>query len=399
MININLYSDIKNLKSVLLKRPGVELENLYPDNMNRLLFDDIPYLKEAQYEHDIFAETLRKNGVEVIYLDDLLIDVLEDVKIRENFISDFVKEAGLTGVQENRILDFLRDTNTVELRDFIIGGIRKDQISSKFEDLHDRVHRADPFYIEPMPNLYFSRDYMTTIGRGVSINTMTYQTRKRETLLIDYIFKYHKDLKHTPIYHHRNSNYSIEGGDILVLSDRVIAIGISERTNAKAIEELANNIFSTDESFEKILAFVIPKKRAFMHLDTVFTMVDYDAFTVHPEIEEVLSIYELIKSEDGLRIKERQESLEKVLASSLGLDSIRLIRCANGARIASSREQWNDASNTLAIKPGEVVVYERNNVTNELLDKEGIKLHLIRSSELSRGRGGPRCMSMPLIRE
>jgi arginine deiminase len=179
-----------------------------------------------------------------------------------------------------------------------------------------------------------------------------------------------------------------------------VAIGCSERTMAEGIEELANNLFNADTSFNKILVFEIPKKRAFMHLDTVFTMVDYDKFTIHPGIEGPLSIYEVTRGAKGsLNFKHNTNPLEKTLKAALGVDGVELIKCGGGDLMIAGREQWNDGSNTLAIAPGVVVTYERNYVTNEILEKKGIKVLTIPSSELSRGRGGPRCMSMPIERE
>jgi arginine deiminase len=202
-------------------------------------------------------------------------------------------------------------------------------------------------------------------------------------------------------WYNRENKYHIEGGDQLILSDKVIAIGVSERTQAAAIDELAKNIFSDGQTFDTILAFDIPNTRAFMHLDTVFTMVDYNKFTIHPEIEGPLTVYCLKKegNEGNYSITKEAMILEDVLAKHLGLENVELIRCGGKKGIDAGREQWNDGSNTLAIAPGEVIVYERNHVTNDLLREKGIKLHVIPSSELSRGRGGPRCMSMPLERE
>jgi arginine deiminase len=202
-----------------------------------------------------------------------------------------------------------------------------------------------------------------------------------------------------PKWYDRYFDHSIEGGDQLVLSKKVIAIGISQRTNPTAIERFAKEIFNSNQGFETILAFDIPKKRAFMHLDTVFTMVDYDKFTIHPEIEGPLTVYSIRNSENGLVIEKENNELDKILSKYLNIPEITLIRCGGKKGIDAGREQWNDGSNTLAVSPGEVIVYSRNHVTNKILRDYGIKLHVIPSSELSRGRGGPRCMSMPLYRE
>jgi arginine deiminase len=255
-----------------------------------------------------------------------------------------------------------------------------------------------------MPNLVFTRDPFASIGNGISLNRMYAVTRCRETIYADYIFKYHPDYKNTVKYYNRDLPYHIEGGDILVLNENTLAIGISQRTQAESIETLASNLFKNDTSkVNTILAFKIPECRAFMHLDTVFTQIDHDKFTFHPGIMETLEVYEItprletVEKED-INVRKIEDSLENILEKYLGKD-IKLIPCGAGDQIISEREQWNDASNTLCIAPGVVIVYDRNNITNTLLRREGIKVLEMHGSELSRGRGGPRCMSMPLIRE
>jgi len=259
-----------------------------------------------------------------------------------------------------------------------------------------------PFYLDPMPNLYFTRDPGASIGNGITLNRMRMDARKRETLFLKYIIKYNKlfNSPETPLWYERSMPFAIEGGDELVLSEKVVAIGCSERTSAEAIEIVAKNLFDANTSFEKVLVFEIPKCRAFMHLDTVFTMVDYDKFTIHPGIQGPLSVYEITKGANNtLKFRHNTSPVDKILADALNLSSVELIQCGGGDFIIAGREQWNDGSNTLAIAPGVVVTYERNYVTNEILDKRGVKVISIPSSELSRGRGGPRCMSMPLYRE
>ena len=204
-------------------------------------------------------------------------------------------------------------------------------------------------------------------------------------------------------FYDRDFDHHIEGGDILNLTEKCLAIGISQRTQANAIEHIAKQIFfnSGNKEIETILAFNIPNNRAMMHLDTVFTQIDVDKFTIHPGIQGPLQVFEVSRGdvEGELKIEEINAPLEEVLAKHLGVEKVTLIQCGGGDRVIADREQWNDGSNTLCIKPGEVVVYSRNYVTNKLLQEHGIVTHIIPSSELSRGRGGPRCMSMPLVRE
>jgi len=403
---LQVYSEIGKLKRVLLHRPGDEIENLTPDLMDRLLFDDIPYLKVARQEHDAFAQIFRDNGVEVSYLENLMAETLVDSNIKKKFISQFITEAGVQGEKKAAALtdyfnSFEKDRDMI---DKMMAGIRKGEVSiTGKSSLADLVDSYYPFLIDPMPNLYFTRDPFSTIGTGISLNKMRTVTRCRETLFAKYIFEHHPEFGQfkTPFWYDRNEDYAIEGGDILVLSEKVLAIGVSERTEASAIDELARNMFADGQNFEVILALDIPKRRAFMHLDTVFTMVDKDKFTIHPEIEGPLTVYSIRKGEKPGEITIEEESmvLKELLKKYLELDDVQLIRCGGKRGVDAGREQWNDGSNTLAIAPGEVIVYSRNHVTNRLLEDAGVKLHVMPSSELSRGRGGPRCMSMPLYRE
>ncbi|MCI6610113.1 MAG: arginine deiminase [Ezakiella sp.] len=396
---IKVYSEIGPLKKVILKRPGNELLNLVPEMLEELLFDEIPFLEDAQAEHDAFANIFRKNGCEVYYLEDLAGEAIKDEQVKYEFIDEFISEAHVVDEREVKYLkDMLNEFEGKELIERTMSGIRREEMP-KYEPvtLYDFLKKDDFFITKPMPNLYFTRDPFALMGSGVSLNKMWSDIRNRETIYGKYIFKYHDEFKNSPFYYDRNNSFSIEGGDELVLSKDCLAIGISQRTSPKALETFAKNALTIGE-FKKVLALAIPKKRAFMHLDTVFTMIDVDKFTVHPEIEGPLEVFEIVKDGDNIKVTHVAKSLEKLLSDELERD-VKLIRCAGANPIDSRREQWSDGSNTLAIKPGEVVVYDRNNVTNEILDKEGIKLHVMKSGELSRGRGGPRCMSMPVIRE
>lgn len=401
---LKVTSEIGRLRTVLLHRPGKEVENLTPDLMVRLLFDDIPYLEVARQEHDAFAKILKDQGVEVLYLEDLAAQSLSDPDVRERFTADFIDEAGIAGKGTRECLaDFFRSFGDLrQMVDQMMAGVRWTQLPKRsMMSLADLVNRDAPFAIDPLPNLYFTRDPFATIGSGITLNHMRTDTRNRETLFAKYIFEHHPRFaqRSIPLWFNRDETTSLEGGDELILSSEVLAIGISQRTDAASVEKLAERLLSGGQTFRTILAFKIPKKRAFMHLDTVFTMVDRDKFTIHPEIEEPLQVFSL-KWEDGkLKIEEMNTSLESILKKALRLDRVTLIRCAGGDPVDAPREQWNDGSNTLAIAPGEVVVYSRNYSTNQMLRDNGVKTYVMPSSELSRGRGGPRCMSMPLVRD
>jgi arginine deiminase len=283
------------------------------------------------------------------------------------------------------------------------GIVLKEMDYTKSEALVDLVAEASEMVIDPMPNLYFTRDPFASIGNGVSLNRMYSVTRNRETIYGEYIFKYHPDFKDkVEKFYDRYNPFHVEGGDILNISDKVLAVGISQRTEPDAVELLAKTIFGKENSstIETILAFDIPKSRAFMHLDTVFTQIDYDKFTVHPGILGPLRIYKIEKGcGSEIKIEALQANLETILEESLGIDKVELIKCGGDDVVAAEREQWNDGSNTLCISPGTIVTYQRNTTTNALLRESGLNVLEIPSAELSRGRGGPRCMSMPLDRE
>ncbi len=402
---LNVTSEIGRLKTVLLHRPGYEVENLTPELLGRLLFDDIPYLKIAREEHDFFANTLKEAGVEVLYLENLAAEAIENKEVKDKFISQFIDECGIEskGLKE-ALTEYFNGFSNKDMVDKMMAGVRKEELSHYVRNsLYDQVNDSYPFICDPMPNLYFTRDPFATIGHGITLNHMRTQTRNRETIFAKYIFENHPRFKDAdiPLWFDRNGTTCIEGGDELILNEKTLAIGISQRTDSASIEKVCRKLFSSNESFETVLAFHIPPSRAFMHLDTVFTMVDYDKFTIHPEIEGPLTVYEITKDNTkpgGLNVVKESMELETILEKHLGR-KVTLIRCGGGDKIHAAREQWNDGSNTLAIAPGEVVVYSRNHVTNKILESYGIKLHVIPSSELSRGRGGPRCMSMPLYRE
>ncbi|QQP80007.1 arginine deiminase [Bacillus sp. TK-2] len=404
---IHVTSEIGELQTVLLKRPGKEVENLTPDYLQQLLFDDIPYLPIIQKEHDYFAQTLRNRGVEVLYLEKLAAEALVDKKLREEFVDRILKEGQAdVNVAHQTLKEYLLSFSNEELIQKIMGGVRKNEIeTSKKTHLYELMEDHYPFYLNPMPNLYFTRDPAASVGDGLTINKMREPARRRESLFMEYIIKYHpRFAKHNvPIWLDRDYKFPIEGGDELILNEETIAIGVSARTSAKAIERLAKNLFSRQNKIKKVLAIEIPKCRAFMHLDTVFTMVDYDKFTIHPAIQGPkgnMNIYILEKGSDEETLKiTHRTSLMEALKEVLGLSELVLIPCGGGDVIASAREQWNDGSNTLAIAPGVVVTYDRNYVSNTLLREHGIEVIEVLSSELSRGRGGPRCMSMPIVRK
>ena len=404
---IDVTSEIGNLKKVLLHRPGKELLNLTPDRLDELLFDDIPFLRVAREEHDAFAKILSDNGAEVVYLEDLAASAIaQSTEIREQFLHQYIEEADVfSKYYREALFDYLngiKDPKELILKTMEGVNIKELPVKNK-NSLLQHVLSDDSMIIDPMPNLYFTRDPFACIGSGVSLNKMYSETRRRETIYGEYIFNHHPEYKgRVEKLYDRYGEPHIEGGDILNINKETLAVGLSQRTSANAIDALANTVFyRSNSSVKTILVFQIPAIRAFMHLDTVFTHIDYDKFTIHPGILGPLKVFELTrgKKEGDLNVKELETTLEKTLGKYTGAGRADLIQCAGGDKIAAEREQWNDGSNTLCIRPGTIVVYERNDVTNAILNKKGLKVLEMPCGELSRGRGGPRCMSMPLLRE
>lgn len=401
---IHVTSEIGKLKTVMLHRPGREIENITPDSMYRLLFDDIPYLPIAQEEHDYFAQTLRDQGIEVLYFEKLAAEALADQDVKEEFVDRMVAESGYAaGLIHDVLKEYLLAMNTQDMVNKFFEGVRREEIDLPHMTLQQAAEDTEwPFVMDPMPNAYFTRDPQASIGDGLSINRMTFPARQRESLITEYIIKHHPRFAgQVNVWRDRNHETHIEGGDELVLSDHVFAIGISQRTTADAIEDIAKNLFKKS-NYDTVIAIKIPHNHAMMHLDTVFTMIDYDKFTVHPAILDEnghVDNWVLHPGKDGEITMEHHTDIKEVLKKALNKDDIDLIPTGNGDPIIAAREQWNDGSNTLAIAPGEVVTYNRNYVSNDLLRKHGILVHEVRSSELSRGRGGPRCMSCPIVRE
>ncbi|MCL2217069.1 MAG: arginine deiminase [Defluviitaleaceae bacterium] len=409
-MNVKIQSEIGILKTVIVKRPSLEIENLMPDYADTLLFDEIPYLHKMQEEHDAFVKVLTDRGAEVLYLETLMAEALKTDELKEEFLNRLLRESNhLYGYVSEKVKEYLLKFSAGEMVEKIMGGVRKDDDGLKIPErksLLAEVAHHYPFYVSPMPNLYFTRDLTACIGCGVVVSKMNKPARRKESLFMKFILDKHDRFAGAdiPVWLDRDYPFSIEGGDVLVLSTEAIAIGISERTSAAAIEQLAKNLFAGESGVKRVLAVDIPKERASMHLDTVFTMLDHNKFTIHTDIFDKhgeIDSYIIEHSDCDAAIKIKPlKKLKAALMELLELDEVELIPCAGGDVIAGPREQWSDGSNTLAVAPGVVITYDRNYVTNRIFREDyGIEVLEIPSSELSRGRGGPRCMSLPLYRE
>jgi len=384
---------------VMLHRPGNELKRLTPRNNDKLLFDAIPWVARAQEEHDAFAEALRARDVEVLYLTDLLTETLEQPDARAHAIEEALADLDLGDTMRGYLEGLLGDSSPAELTAYLTAGIRNDEVRGGFGLVTSLLARDD-FLIDPLPNLLFTRDSSVWIRDRVAITSLAMPARKRETELTELIYTRHPRFAGTPRIH--GSHYEhVEGGDVLLLSPGVVAVGVGERTTPAGAERLARQMFQADLA-HTVLAVPIAQERATMHLDTICTLVDVDKMIVYPNVADSLIAYAVTPhgvEDDGdllLDVADAEPFLVAA-AKAMGIDTLSHIDTGLDP-VTAEREQWDDGNNTLALAPRVAVAYERNDETNERLEEAGIEVVRIAGSELGSGRGGPRCMSCPISR-
>jgi len=404
MSRLYVGSEVGQLRRVLLNRPERALTHLTPSNCQELLFDDVLAVEAAGEEHDVFAQTLREQDVEVLLLHDLLVETLavNDAKewLLTNQISDF--RYGPTFAGDLR--SYLSQMDNEHLATILLGGLAYSELPIKSGSMLPKMHRPLDFVIEPLPNHLFTRDTSCWVYGGVSLNPMMKPARQRETNHLRAIYRWHPTFAGQDFIkyfgdedlHYDNAN--IEGGDVLVIGKGAVLIGMSERTTPQGVENFAASLFRSGQASE-VIALNLPKHRSCMHLDTVMTHMDIDTFSVYPEImSRNLETWSLTPKGNGEMKAEQKENYISAVESALGVDQLKLIT-TGGDNYEAEREQWNDANNVLTVKPGVVIGYERNVYTNEKYDKAGIEVLSIPGNELGRGRGGARCMSCPIERD
>ena len=404
--NCTVGSETGSLKRVLLHRPGREIARLTPDNRSDLLFDDILWPENAQVEHDAFSTLLEQNGAEVVYFADCLAYILQNKDIRASLLDEAIALESLDAVIASVLKVSLMEEEASSLAEIMTAGMTKGEFFAQQGAIKSLVYSSlcdQQFLIHPLPNLYFQRDPYFFVNSCALLSVMNFTIRQRESLYGRYIFQHHPCFEGVNICYGTSARdtppRTVEGGDVLVLSKECIAIGISERTSAAAVQIIGERL-AKEAGIKTILAIKIPKERFCMHLDTVLTMVDRDAFSIYSAVYEKMQVWELNYGEAGeLRSLAESENLKTALKKNLRLDRIRFIETGGSDPVLAAREQWHDGTNTLAIAPGVVVTYSCNVHSNRVLSDNGIRVQEIQGADLGRGRGGPRCMSMPLLRD
>jgi arginine deiminase len=390
-------SEVGRLRSVLLHRPGAELKRLTPRNSTDLLFDGIPWVERAQEEHDAFADALRQHDVEVLYLRDLLVETLSDPVARAAVVSNTLDDPRLGTTLRDAVGIHLDGLDAAALADTLIGGVAREELPGGAGVVWELMDRHG-FVVPPLPNLLFTRDSSVWIRDAVAVTSPSLPARRRETWLTDVIYRHHPRFAGTPTVY-APGEQGLEGGDVLLLSPGVLAVGVGQRTTPAGAETLAARLFAAGYA-ETVLVVPIAQDRATMHLDTVCTMVDADAVVMYPAIADHLAAYVVTPAEpDGAAVRvSGPEPFLVAAAKAMGIDTLRVIDTGLDP-VTAEREQWDDGNNTLAIGPRLAVAYERNVETNARLEDAGIEVVRIPGSELGSGRGGPRCMSCPLRRD
>jgi arginine deiminase len=403
MERFEVGSEVGPLRSVLLHEPDLELTRLIPSNVHELLFDEIMWVERAQLEHRTFAQVLRDRGVEVLLLGDLLAETLSEEAARKELLDRVVTIDAFGQSLVRDVREWFDSLPDRELARYLIGGVIPEDLPFPPQGLVGASFQPATFVLPPLPNQMFVRDTSAWMYGGVSINPMAFPARRREILHLEAVYRHHPAFASEafPVWYGGDGvdHYPavVEGGDLLVLGNRVLLVGMGERTSPQGVEALARRMFEAG-ALDSVIAVELPKMRTYMHLDTVLTQVDRDAFVVFPGLRQQMRPFVVTPGSGGRLHVEAEDELFATLARVLEVPRIRTFE-TGGNELLAAREQWDDGNNLLAVEPGVVVAYERNVDTNQRLRDAGVEVLTIPGFELGRGRGGPRCMTCPLVRD